>query len=331
MKAIYEIQVSSEQEANALLDVFGFTGRRIDLSANAPMPAQDDRKAFEAWVDEVIYGNGAESISSDWDERRNCYSTFGHHVAYKAWQARAALLAVAEERQSEAVPDGHKIVPVEPTWEMLKNAWHLDGNDYAHTDVYRAMIAASPQAQVAPAMPTGWRFVEKKTCFSIHRGNEVIANLVGPDAEENAAIIASCLAGQVAPSGQDNKSCGKLNDEFVAIARADAQNVIDLLSERIFGSPARSPAHNARLVVERWLAAHAAEQSELATLRAQIAGMEKDAARYRWLKDNANIDYMQGDGVALVIPEPDTGRNWKADTDAIIDAALAPTSPEAKS
>lgn len=48
-----------------------------------------------------------------------------------------------------------------------------------------------------------------------------------------------------------------------------------------------------------------------------------DAQRYRWLKENALIDWKPGDGIALVIPEPDTGKNWKLDTDRKIDAAIA--------
>lgn len=48
----------------------------------------------------------------------------------------------------------------------------------------------------------------------------------------------------------------------------------------------------------------------------------RDATRYRHLKRNALIDWQPDDGVALVIPEPDTGRNWKADTDATIDRAI---------
>lgn len=52
----------------------------------------------------------------------------------------------------------------------------------------------SQVAPQAPALPKGWRIMQKPTCFSLIEGNCVIANLVGPDAEKNAAIIVRCLA-----------------------------------------------------------------------------------------------------------------------------------------
>ena len=48
----------------------------------------------------------------------------------------------------------------------------------------------------------------------------------------------------------------------------------------------------------------------------------KDAARYRWLRDEAVLEWHEGDGIALVIPEPMTGEDWKATTDSAIDAAM---------
>jgi len=45
------------------------------------------------------------------------------------------------------------------------------------------------------ALPDGWKVVEKATCFALVSGNQVIATLAGPDPEENAALIASAIAG----------------------------------------------------------------------------------------------------------------------------------------
>jgi hypothetical protein len=62
----------------------------------------------------------------------------------------------------------------------------------------RAALSAAPaqQAQVAPGMPDGWRLVEKKTHYQLNclETNTVVATLCGPDAEENAAILARALS-----------------------------------------------------------------------------------------------------------------------------------------
>ncbi len=49
------------------------------------------------------------------------------------------------------------------------------------------------QAVDLGAMPDGWRLSKKATCYQLSHGNEIIGNLVGSDAEENAAIIARVL------------------------------------------------------------------------------------------------------------------------------------------
>lgn len=57
---------------------------------------------------------------------------------------------------------------------------------------------AAPPAQAVDmgAMPDGWRLSKKATCYQLSHGNDIIGNLVGPDAEENAAIIARVLDSQ---------------------------------------------------------------------------------------------------------------------------------------
>jgi hypothetical protein len=47
-----------------------------------------------------------------------------------------------------------------------------------------------------------------------------------------------------------------------------------------------------------------------------------DAARYRWLRNHARIDWVSDDGVCLVFPEPDTGHDWQGDIDRAIDEIL---------
>ena len=74
-----------------------------------------------------------------------------------AWmQDTTAGLYVAEQRDQHhtvplyreaapRVPEGWKMVPEEPRWEMLKAAWHIDGNDDKHREIYIAMLAAAPE------------------------------------------------------------------------------------------------------------------------------------------------------------------------------------------
>ncbi|WP_251278327.1 hypothetical protein, partial [Enterobacter hormaechei] len=62
---------------------------------------------------------------------------------------------------------------------------------------------AAPPAQAVDlgAMPHGWRLSKKATCYQLSHGNDIIGNLVGPDAEENAAIIARVLDSQAVGNG----------------------------------------------------------------------------------------------------------------------------------
>lgn len=55
----------------------------------------------------------------------------------------------------------------------------------------RCAIAAALSACPVPA---GWKLVQRKTCFALHHGTEVVATLAGPQAEANAAVLAAVLA-----------------------------------------------------------------------------------------------------------------------------------------
>ncbi|MDF8330531.1 DUF3850 domain-containing protein [Aeromonas salmonicida] len=55
-----------------------------------------------------------------------------------------------------------------------------------------------------PAMPEGWKLVEKANCFTLVSNGQVIASMAGPTAEGTAAILASVLDGRVSrPANQD--------------------------------------------------------------------------------------------------------------------------------
>lgn len=89
---------------------------------------------------------------------------------YAHWirMGRAVLAAAARLEQTGAIPAGFALAPVEPTPEMVKAGGHVnsewlnDGAPIGETryclpmpNVYRAMLAAAPVAQPAPALTVG--------------------------------------------------------------------------------------------------------------------------------------------------------------------------------
>ncbi|HHG9960367.1 TPA: hypothetical protein ACPZLH_001543 [Yersinia enterocolitica] len=55
------------------------------------MDTTTSRAEFEKWLEE-IHGLYGEDI--DWEPERNCYRIFGVHLAWCAWQASRASIAV---------------------------------------------------------------------------------------------------------------------------------------------------------------------------------------------------------------------------------------------
>jgi hypothetical protein len=72
-------------------------------------------------------------------------------------------------------------------------------------------------------------------------------------------------------------------------------------------------------------ATNTALQRELAELKATNAGMAKDAARYRWLRERHRNPYIQ-----LNVPPYGTGIISGTECDEVIDAALATSAGERK-
>jgi hypothetical protein len=62
-----------------------------------------------------------------------------------------------------------------------------------------AAIDKAEAAQAAPSVPEEWKLTEKANCYQLAHGNEVVALLSGPNAEANAAKIASMLAAAPSP------------------------------------------------------------------------------------------------------------------------------------
>ena len=54
-------------------------------------------------------------------------------------------------------------------------------------------VAPDAQAVDLGQLPDGWRLSKKATCYQLSHGNDIVGNLIGPDAEKNAATIARVL------------------------------------------------------------------------------------------------------------------------------------------
>ncbi|MRT13682.1 hypothetical protein GJV07_15480 [Enterobacteriaceae bacterium RIT711] len=67
----------------------------------SPLKVEDSRADFEAWMTDEQWFHGSDF---EWDDGRNCYSQFGIHIAYKAWQASRAAIVV---ELPEPYDDGH--------------------------------------------------------------------------------------------------------------------------------------------------------------------------------------------------------------------------------
>ena len=115
----------------------------------------------KAWMDDegrVVSFN----LVKRYPEHRIGYNTSLHTADQMREYARLALAAAGG-----GVPQGWKLVPVEPTPEMLQAAIQLEADtinewddEPNHSEIYRAMLASSPQPEAAPAVaqvPTEWR------------------------------------------------------------------------------------------------------------------------------------------------------------------------------
>lgn len=124
----------------------------------------DERAAFEAWARKHNSSLSEDEIDQpediNLDKQAGVYIWANAESAWMAWQARAALSAPSHgEQVRHMVPAGWKLVPVEPTREMISAAsgaittpddlppagagrWSM--SDIAFRSRYRAALAAAP-------------------------------------------------------------------------------------------------------------------------------------------------------------------------------------------
>jgi hypothetical protein len=228
--------------------------------------------------------------------------------------------------------------------EALEWAMHPDRHfNLSHTvrDNFYGRIAVlrslPPNSGIDP-IPV-WCIVEKKSCFVIQCGNEVIASLAGPKARQHAETIKSILTAekQVLPASElalyglpdvmmkpdadfTVEDVGLLKD-MCAAARAvlpkqDSREGTPRLDEFLRkhdGWTYRPMSLDAMDFARQLECDLTAAQSEAAALRARVAELEKpfEPPAY-WPTDTAPGKYKPQKGIwTLVAPD---GRTWEADT-----------------
>lgn len=191
-------------------------GFRDGQAAVEPAPAQDERTAFEAWVMQhntavrEDYDDTDENAPEDirLDRQGGVYIWANAEAAWFAWKARSALdtRPAQTEQQPVAVPEGWKLVPVQPTAEMLAavttstfEPLRQEAMKMARED-YQAMLYAAPIAQTEqqPA------YVECRECTDCgHVGIN--------DAHPTDATCAMCDWSGPSPVEDQCPDCGKEN------------------------------------------------------------------------------------------------------------------------
>lgn len=119
----------------------------------APVAVPDERKAFEEFMEKRFKDSIDRRQVKNGDGE---YMAWDMQVAWIAWQKRAAMLKSGHVTAA-TVPDGWKLVPVEPTAEMISSGItaHYERSQIQIHDRpapgpmecgYVAMLAASPSA-----------------------------------------------------------------------------------------------------------------------------------------------------------------------------------------
>lgn len=156
-------------------------------AAETPELPYNLRSQFEKFMvlwSEHLYGAPVDTDKKQDEDLGETYKSQFMAGAWFIWQSVAAGNAQLPEGSLPMLPAASQFVHGYSESQVI---------DFAGKVL--AIAAAQQEAKpVAADWPQGWRFVEKKTCYQIHDGHNCIANLVGPDAEENAKTIARMLA-----------------------------------------------------------------------------------------------------------------------------------------
>ena len=133
------------------------------LAAAPAAPQQQPFGYFKTepfgWVDCAETDDGAIALYtappvSDVEPVAYVTGVYGGHTTVAPIDAAQVLrvgMALYTAPPAPSVPDGWKLVPVEPTPEMMRSGMNVPFNKAArHNAVYRAMLAAAPTPAEAP-------------------------------------------------------------------------------------------------------------------------------------------------------------------------------------
>mgnify|MGYP000892097587 CR=1 FL=1 len=119
----------------------GRPARILYTAPPAPVAVPDERAAFEAFMSERFGSTIDRSRVKNGDGE---YMAWDMQVAWIVWRRRAAM-PNAGPVMAATVPDGWKLVPVEPTEAMLL-LLGFTGSFEKMTQAYQKMLAAAPAA-----------------------------------------------------------------------------------------------------------------------------------------------------------------------------------------
>lgn len=209
-------------------------------------PIDQERELFVALIEKQ---GGLVAWMLGWDGNRFEYPPI--QSRWETWQARAAL-----QPAGVAVPEGWKLVPVEPTDEMLQSvttskheALRAEVMRMAGED-YRAMLAAAPHPVSGEQKPDALR----KRFSDIE--DEIMAGKHNAASVFTAMRTAALYIGQ--PAAQDVAGLVEALEQ----ARLFIRNGVELGYIRMPDADTPDPAHDTLPMIDAALAAHRAQQGE---------------------------------------------------------------------
>lgn len=257
----------------------------------------------------------------------------------------------------------YKMVPLQPTDEMYRavrdwsqQAFGKPIGNPAASGCWATMLAAAPEqpSSTEPLdrealLPEGWRIVERSTCYALLDGSTVAATLAGPDAKQNAAIIANALKSQPAqPSDSQSEDAGHPTLTEIAEAletlllsnipighKAILETAINALKSQSSDSQAQLANKQRVLTDEQILAIGAFGQSPLkrlehgraieSALLSKLRGATDSQAE---VSDTALLDWCEKYNADITEHKQGTWKvTWFSDEDGAIETEMAYQSP----
>lgn len=242
-----------------------------------PAPAQDEREAFEA------HFNGQLNFErNEWHSE--FYAFLPTRQAWEAWQEAvkfATTRPAQTEQQPVAVPEGWKLVPIEPTEGMLRSAMQYDkaqepGDDPELAESLRIdwslMLDAAPIAQTEQQPEqSGMVEVVAWRCEASKPGIKAQIRLVftWPEAE-SFALHYEDRGCKVTTTALVEKAKHLAALSAVTAERDRLREEMDILWKKLDKFDSQSHGITALAEIER--------------LRAEVEGLRKDAERITFIE-----------------------------------------------